>query len=178
VGAAAANRVGYLCARIVLAVACIAAVTACGSGGSAGGVATGSGSTADVQFAECMRTHGVPEFPDPLPGGGFPRVGRQSPASRTAHRACIHLLKAGSGARHGPTRAELAAALNYARCMRAHGVPDFSDPVTSLASRNTNVIVDGLILFPLSPSTDPSAPAFQRADGICGQPRTGHPQGG
>jgi hypothetical protein len=178
VGDEAANRVGDMCARVALAVVCIAAATACGSGGSADATATGAGSSADVQFARCMRAHGVPGFPDPLPGGGFPRVGAQSPASRTAQTACIHLLRAGSGVHRAPTSAELAAALRYARCMRAHGVPEFPDPVSSLTSRNVNVIVDGPILFPLSPSIDPGAPAFQRADGMCGQVRHGHPQGG
>jgi hypothetical protein len=63
--------------------------------------------------------------------------------------------------------------------MRAHGVPTFPDPATSLASGTANVIVDGPILFPLGSSIDPQAPAFQQADAACGgQPRGGHPQGG
>jgi hypothetical protein len=63
--------------------------------------------------------------------------------------------------------------------MRAHGVPTFPDPVTSLANRTINVIEQGGILFPLGSSIDPQAPAFQQADAICGgQPRGGHPQGG
>jgi hypothetical protein len=133
-----------------------------------------------VKFADCMRAHGVPDFPDPLPGGGFPRSpgGSRSPASRTAVRGCVHFLKAGGGAQQAPTRAELTAALTYSRCMRAHGVSNFPDPVTRLASPRTNVIVDGPILFPLGPSIDPQAPAFQHADAVCGQPRGGHPQGG
>jgi hypothetical protein len=127
-----------------------------------------------------MRANGVPGFPDPLPGGGFPRGlgGGQSPASETARKACIHLLKAGGASHPAPTGAQLAAALTYARCMRAHGVPNFPDPVTSLASRGVNVIVDGGILFPLSASIDPGAPAFQAADAACGQPRGGQSQGG
>jgi hypothetical protein len=127
-----------------------------------------------------MRAHGVPSFPDPLPSGGFPRGagGAQSPAAQTARRACIHLLKAGSGGRHTPTSAELAAALAYARCMRAHGVPSFHDPVTSLPSRNVNVLAEGPIIFPLDPSIDPQAPEFRLADAACGQPRGGSPKGG
>jgi hypothetical protein len=128
-----------------------------------------------------MRAHRVSNFPDPLPTGGFPRgaTGAQSPSSKAALRACIHLLKAGNGSRQQASSAELAAAVRYSRCMRAHGVPNFPDPVTSLASHNVNVIVDGPIKFPLSAGIDPGAPAFQRADVVCGgQPRGGHPQGG
>jgi hypothetical protein len=127
-----------------------------------------------------MRAHGVPDFPDPLRTGGFPRnpAGMQSPASRAAQKACIHLLKAGSGVRQAPTGAELAAAVRYSRCMRAHGVPTFPDPVTSLTSHNVNVIVQGPILFPLDPGIDPSAPAFQRANAACGQAPRGQPHGG
>ena len=169
--------IGQLCATVVLALVCVVALAACGSGGGAGG----AGHRADVAFADCMRIHGVPDFPDPLPTGGFPRGsgGSQSPASRTALRACINLLRSGSGSRHGPAGAQLAAALKYARCMRAHGVPTFSDPVTSVARGSTNVIVDGGILFRLGTSIDPEAPAFQKADAACGgRPPGGHPQGG
>jgi hypothetical protein len=55
-----------------------------------------SGSTAyqkDVVFAHCMRSHGVPYFPDPLPQGGFPRTGGvQTAQSTSAMNTCQHLL--------------------------------------------------------------------------------------
>ena len=35
-------------------------------------VSTGGGpNSGALAFANCMRAHGVPNFPDPLPGGGF-----------------------------------------------------------------------------------------------------------
>jgi hypothetical protein len=46
---------------------------------------------AQVREAECMRSHGVPNFPDPLPGGGFSypsTVNPQSPAAQRANAAC------------------------------------------------------------------------------------------
>jgi hypothetical protein len=62
--------------------------------------------------------------------------------------------------------------------MRAHGVTDFPDPATSLVQRNTNVIVQGGILFPLGSSINPQAPTFQRADAACGRTPRGQPKGG
>ncbi|MGH2857358.1 MAG: hypothetical protein ACRDMJ_07715 [Solirubrobacteraceae bacterium] len=46
-----------------------------------------------LQMTQCMRTHGVPDFPDPSFSGGGVRLGGpgidpQSPAFQTAARAC------------------------------------------------------------------------------------------
>jgi hypothetical protein len=44
-----------------------------------------------LRYAECMRTHGVTNFPDPLPGGGFSfpsTINPQSPTFRAANDAC------------------------------------------------------------------------------------------
>lgn len=166
---------------VLAAVGCSATVLGCGSGQGSSAGRINTGQRADVRFADCMRAHGVPNFPDPLPGGGFPRgsTGPQSPASRAAQQICVPILKPGSGTRHKPSSAALAAAVRYSRCMRSHGVPGFPDPVTSLTSPNVNVIVDGGILFPLGSSVDPQAPAFQRAATTCGgPPRVGQPRGG
>jgi hypothetical protein len=49
-----------------------------------------------LAFAACMRSHGVPNFPDPGSGAGGPRVingpppNLSSPAAQTAIRACGH----------------------------------------------------------------------------------------
>ena len=162
---------------LALALVCAAGVTGCGTAGHP----NQPGGQADVQFADCMRAHGVSNFPDPLPTGGFPRgaAGPPTPASTTALRACMPVLHAGEGSRHAPSAGRLAAALRYARCIRAHGVPRFPDPVTSPASHDVNVIDDAGILFPVGTEVDPGSPAFQRADATCGgRPRGGHPQGG
>lgn len=162
-----------------LAVFCVAALGGCGSG-SSGAPATTPASSADVAFADCMRAHGVSNFPDPLPTGGFPRgAADDSPAARAARRSCFHILRPGLGGRHAPSSSELAAAVRYARCVRAHGVPSFPDPVTSLANRNVNVIDDAGILFPVGSSIDIQSPAFQHAEEACGgQPGGGRPKGG
>jgi hypothetical protein len=45
----------------------------------------------ELREAECMRTHGVPNFPDPLPGGGYDYPGSinpNSPAFQHASNEC------------------------------------------------------------------------------------------
>jgi hypothetical protein len=46
-------------------------------------------------FAQCVRTHGVPAFPDPKPNGSFPADQAPVPKPVDAIKACEHLLPAG-----------------------------------------------------------------------------------
>lgn len=48
---------------------------------------------AQLRQAECMRAHGVSDFPDPLPGGGFTvpsTINSQSPKFIAASNACAN----------------------------------------------------------------------------------------
>jgi hypothetical protein len=83
-----------------------------------------------VKFAACMRENGYPDFPDPKASGEFPSFGISvSPAVWVkALRACKELRPPGSFSAHMSPK-ELSAALKFARCIRAHGVKDFPDPV-------------------------------------------------
>lgn len=169
--------------RSALVVACAALIAACGSGGGSGGAAQSPGSQASVRFADCMRSRGVPNFPDPLPTGGFPRGAEDSgPASKSAAKACISLLRAGVP-EPGPSAAQRASMLEFARCVRAHGLSSFPDPeLLSQIPRNTDVMSEGPLAFPVSPGFDPGSPAFQRAADACGgmggtEPK-GKPKGG
>jgi hypothetical protein len=132
-----------------------------GCGGAHGPAAGGSGpdraSVALLAYARCMRAHGVSNFPDPSAGGriaisgdGDPNPGL--PTFRAASRACRALLPGGSqGAT--PSAQRLAVEVRWARCLRAHGVPDFPDP-------NSHGAID-------SGRFDPGAPAFARASRDC-----------
>ncbi len=84
-----------------------------------------------------MRSHGVPNFPDPqrVSGGNFKltiqRLGASSPHFNAAMSACNHLLpNGGSGSQETAqqTRTRLADELSFARCMRSHGLSRFPDP--------------------------------------------------
>jgi hypothetical protein len=115
----------------------------CGGGSSprvasvASSTTTTTAQTGLVAFAGCMRSHGVPTFPDPDSTGGIPKtqVVAAAQANRSkfnaAQAACGRLLPGGSlGPSQTPQQqaARLADALSFARCMRSHGVARFPDP--------------------------------------------------
>jgi hypothetical protein len=133
-----------------LALVSIAALLllAAGCGGKAARVAsvasTTSASTTTAQsgllaFSNCMRSNGVPNFPDPqrFVGGNVKltlhQFGAASPQFRAAITACNHLLPTnggGAGSQETPQqqRTRLADGLSFAKCMRRHGVNRFPDP--------------------------------------------------
>lgn len=104
---------------------------------SPGDSASPSGSTSPqsaVAYSACMRSHGVPNFPDPNGSGQIPKepaaqLGISISRLDAAGRACGHLAPAGSTRR---TQAEVQrwwhGMLHFARCMRGHGVRSFPDP--------------------------------------------------
>jgi subtilase family serine protease len=103
-------------AAALAVVAAVAVLTACGgSPSSSGGSASTESATyrADLAYAQCMRTHGVPGFPDPNPSGGISisisgQPHANSPAAR-ANDACEHLLPAGSTETGGVTEPATAS---------------------------------------------------------------------
>ena len=134
-----------------------------------------------LAFARCMRANGVPAFPDPSPGGGllFPATGinRSAPAFKAAQSKCRKLLPGGGpplpGTTTHPTAQTLAKLLGIARCMRAHGVPQFPDPRTSVPAdpfgSGGGVITDydgAILLFPSTLNVQ--SPAYARAAAACG----------
>ena len=82
-----------------------------------------------VKFAECIRGHGVPHFPDPDAKGDFVFGIDVSPAVwRKAVDACKALEPPGAlSGKRSPK--QQSAALRFAACMRRDGVEDFPDPV-------------------------------------------------
>ncbi len=92
--------------------------------------AQGSGA---IAFSGCMRSHGVPAYPDPGSNGLLPKetpqqLGVSSSVLTAAQRACIHLVP--NGGRPSPAQVQQykSAMLKYARCIRAHGVSNMPDP--------------------------------------------------
>ncbi len=118
----------------LLAAACGGGPSSTGSGGSpaAGGPAN---SPVPVAYSRCMRSHGIPDFPDPGSSGQIPKeailqLGVSTSVLQTAQRACQRLwpYQAPTQAQQGQ---ELTGDVRFARCMRSHGVPDFPDPTVS-----------------------------------------------
>ncbi len=164
------RRIGRLAAAGMTAAALLGA--GCGRSGSA---APGDAHAGDPLFkvAECMRAHGVSHFPDPTPGGGLvvPNgIDVNAPAFQAAQGACNSLFP-GGGPSSRPSAATKLAMLKLARCIRAHGVPDFPDPTTAPPAppatppaHGLAIGRDGVFLV----VDDPQAPAFKHAAAACG----------
>ena len=156
-------------ARVVaLAVTCSAlAIAACGSSGKSTTTPSSSALAPALKFAACMRSHGVPNFPDPTSNAGptngaasangaTPSVGtvdKHSPAVEAAAKACNSLTHSAPSAaqnvqRTGPT-------LKFAECMRSHGVTNFPNPTTDGTAPTVGTI-------------DKQSPAVQAAAKACG----------
>ena len=128
-----------------------------------------------------MRSHGVPNFPDPSGGGfqGSAGLDRSSPTFTAAQTRCQKLLGGGPGSGPPPSAQALAQMVKDSQCMRQHGIYDFPDPRTSVPSDafrgGAGVIsdIDGVIL--VFPGTiDRQSPAFTKAAGACKFPLHNH----
>lgn len=131
---------------VIAAAALVLLTAACGSPSAAGSgspvSAGGSASPSLLAFAQCMRSHSVPNFPDPQPSSGakFPgaqQLGVSSSQYQTAENACQSLLPAGADDQF--PQAELPYILSgmrqFSQCMRSHGVPDWPDPTLTSQGR-------------------------------------------
>lgn len=114
------------------------------------------------KFSECMRKHGVTNFPDPNGQGVITihsgmGIDPGSPAFRNARTACEKLLPNGGQ----PTPAQIAQRqqqmLQLSACMRSHGIKDFPDPS------------NGGLQIQVHPGSDldPNNPTFQQARQTC-----------
>ncbi len=87
----------------------------------------------DVAYAECMRNHGEPSFPDPNAQGDFLFSGGLSPGSPrfiSANKVCAHLEPNAGVQTAADQREALTVGLKVSACMRKHGVADFPDPTS------------------------------------------------
>jgi hypothetical protein len=117
-----------------------------------------------VKFAECIRAHGVSDFPDPDAKNQFNYGVSVTPAVwNKAVSACKDLQPPGtlSGKR---TPKQQSDALKFAQCMRDNGVKDFPDP------DNGDPLIDTTKIRSLgnrSPRTDPVfAPALAKCRAV------------
>ena len=150
-----------MAAAALLAAAC-SSPSSTGSGGSpnAGGSAS---SPSALAFSRCMRSRGVPNFPDPPPSfnGKFPgsspqQLGVSVSRLRAVTGACQNLLPAVQGP--APlTAQDQRDYLRAAACMRSHGITNFPDPVFS----------GGTVHFPIPSSIDASSTSFTQARQTC-----------
>jgi hypothetical protein len=116
--------------------------------------AGGSPSAGALAYSQCMRAHGVPDFPDPDRSGNLPKgdgqvFGVSSAQLRSAEQACQRLLPNAGGSFQQQTQQcfeagdcpqtlvqqVLTVQRRYARCMRSHGFPNWPDPTVDQQGR-------------------------------------------
>jgi hypothetical protein len=139
------------------------------SANAANAANTASAATSDYQkavaYSQCMRAHGLPNFPDPDskgrilitgsgPAGQSRADGPDSPAFRSADNSCKRLRPKGPSGSDRQQQAQQM--LKFAQCMRAHGVPNFPDPIVS----------GGGIQIKLN-GVNPNSPQFKSAQQAC-----------
>jgi hypothetical protein len=115
-----------------------------------------------IAFSRCMRAHGVLSFPDPAANGTIPKValerlGVSAARFQTAQSACRQLLPVPSRSQQQNVAAE---SLQFARCVRRHGIAGFPDPDRT-----------GRIPDPASVGIDQGSPQFEAANQACGRYR-------
>jgi hypothetical protein len=128
---------------------------------------TSTGSAASAQrsgalaFSRCMRAHEVPAYPDPSSAGLLPKktpqqLGVSSSEFQTAQGACIHLVPNGGQPTQSQVQQYRSVMLQYARCIRTHGVSNMPDP-------------DSRGHLDIGPGTgvDVNGPRFQAAFRVC-----------
>jgi hypothetical protein len=174
------RRWPQLAGLVGAALALTLTVAACGGGGKANGVASLSGANKPtattspgggndrqmaLAFARCMRQHGI-DMPDPKFNGngisqGFTArrggKGPDDPKFKAAQQACNKYLPNG-GQPTKPNPQEQQQLLQFARCMRQHGI-NMPDP-----KPNGGIEVKG------GPGTvNPDSPTFKAAEQACQQ---------
>ena len=93
-----------------------------------------------VKFAECIRAHGVSDFPDPDAKNDFQYGVSVTPAVwKRATTACKDLQPPGTLSSKRTSKQQ-SATLRLANCVRANGVKDFPDPVNGEPVVDTNKI--------------------------------------
>jgi hypothetical protein len=158
-----------------VAIALLSAGLLAGCGGGAHASSPSKVMSGALAYANCMRSHGVPDFPDPNSQGEFQlrpvRVENghttpiedlipSSPAFQAAQRVCGSFGSAGRQVTPAQEKQAFGTELRAAACMRANGVPGYPDPK----------FIDGSIDLEFNGKFAPSSPAFQRAAKRCGKP--------
>jgi hypothetical protein len=173
-----ASRGVLVVSLVSLVVAFSMLAAGCGGGGPSGVASIGTStitptavSTTTVEagsragalaFARCMRSHGIPSFPDPTNDGGFDKAKLRalgvSPSRMRAieESSCNYDFQNGSQAQ-SITPAEQTDYLRAAACMRSHGFPGFPDPT----------FTDGNVRVSIPPAIDQDSSRFRNAATTC-----------
>jgi len=149
-----------------------------GGGGSAPSSASAPNYAQELDLAQCMRSHGEPDFPDPSTSGGYTltngsitgaggsSIDIDSSQAQAAYGDCRHLLPGAPSIsqleqdvqQEQQRQAQaLPFLLKYSQCMRSHGVPNFPD-----LGQGDQSPAPGP-----GPAINPNSPQFQAASAAC-----------
>ena len=130
--------------RLLAAAALAALLAGCGgsnlpssstSSNSGGHPPSAQSLQAVLNFTTCVRSHGVPNIPDPGTPEWKNALASQAPAVLTAERTCERLVPGAGPSSQSQSEpqspAQTAAMLAFAHCLRSHGFPNFPDPTSS-----------------------------------------------
>jgi hypothetical protein len=129
--------------------------------GAAGSAPSGASVGDPLAYSQCMRAHGVENFPDPNSEGEIQLdataangLGPDNPQIQAASKACQSLTPGGSDAER---QQSYASGLKFSQCMRSHGVqmPDPQPP-----QGGSGPTTEGA-------GPDPNSPQFQPALEAC-----------
>jgi hypothetical protein len=135
-----------------------------------------------VAYADCMRAHGITNYPDPGSESSSAGIDFGSATFQSARAQCASLSPMPPVNTHA-TEQQIRQAVESAACMRDHGFPDFPDPVVTATlptpppgppsagggTPGTTEYSNG-ILFKVPISIDTSSPAFQAVAKACNSP--------
>lgn len=136
------------------------------SSGKGGGQGLHVAMRGNLKFSQCMRAHGVSNFPDPNGQGQIgidssTGIDARSPTFQSAQKACRKYLPNGGQ----PTPQQLAkvkqSALAFSQCMRSHGVKDYPDP--DFSGGGVSIKIGGRS----GSNLDPNNPTFKAAQTAC-----------
>ena len=151
------------------------------SQGAVGKPPTTGPSGSAVGYSTCVRSHGVPTFPDPDSDGRLPKVDAQqlgvsSSRLQAAQHACQHLLPDNGGpidagsidqcmnlgdCPQALVHEVLGEERQFARCLRSQGVPNWPDPSLDSQGRPVFVISISKLGF------DPYSPRVWAKGNLC-----------
>jgi hypothetical protein len=160
------RRHGLPAAAIIATAVLVLLAAACSGRPSSSGSQNADGSATSpsaVAFSACMRSHGVPNYPDPDSSGQLPKtdagqLGVSTSQYQAAQQACRYLLPTGGSLQQreeqcieygGPCpqallQQMLTADREFAQCMRSHGWPNFPDPTPQSDGPVFNITAAGI----------------------------------
>lgn len=158
-----------------------AALTACGGGASRPVVSIGTAPSATasagqsgsseqqgIAHSQCMRSHGIPGFPDPTSQGYVQlgpgdQINPNTPQFREATQICAKLAPVGGPGTQSHFDQIMIAMLKFAACMRARGITNFPDPVPYGNGGVELLVPNGTGVR----QVDQNTPQYARAASIC-----------